>query len=138
MDIHKRIRLEKKGIMSQSKVDQRKYEKKHRKEIMRKQKIKKVVAITATIVVIAAIVGSVVGVKIYKAIPKYVSASGLNSVIDDTWNKDYGALYTATASDVEKSDSDGAAETDTEEVSDTASDSETETEADAQSETSEE
>lgn len=137
-DIHKRIRLEKKGIMSQSKVDQRKYEKKHRKEIMRKQKIKKVAAITATIVVIAAIVGSVVGVKIYKAIPKYVSASGLNSVIDDTWNKDYGALYTATASDAEKSDSDGAAETDTEEVSDTASDSETETEADTQSETSEE
>ena len=76
--------------------------------------------------------------KIYKAIPKYVSASGLNSVIDDTWNKDYGALYTATASDAEKSDSDGAVETDTEEVSDTASDSETETEADAQSETSEE
>ena len=136
-DIHKRIRLEKKGIMSQSKVDQRKYEKKHRKEIMRKQKIKKVAAITATIVVIAAIVGSVVGVKIYKAIPKYVSASGPNGVIDDTWEKNYGSLYTATASDAEE-ETDTAVDTDTEEASDTASDSETETEADTQSETSEE
>ena len=63
--------------MSQSKVDKKKYEKKHRKEILRKQKIKKVIAITVTIVVIAAIVGSVAGVKIYKAIPKYVDASSL-------------------------------------------------------------
>ena len=42
--------------MSQSKVDKKKYEKKHRKEILRKQKIKKIIAITVTIVVIAAIV----------------------------------------------------------------------------------
>ena len=42
--------------MSQSKVDQRKYEKKHRKEILRKQKVKKVLAVTITIVVIAGIV----------------------------------------------------------------------------------
>ena len=32
--------------MSQSKVDKKKYEKKHRKEILRKQKIKKIIAIT--------------------------------------------------------------------------------------------
>ena len=71
--------------MSQSKVDKKKYEKKHRKEILRKQKIKKIIAITVTIVVIAAIVGSVAGVKIYKAIPKYVDASGLSEYVDKTW-----------------------------------------------------
>lgn len=49
--------------MSQSKVDQRKYEKKHRKEILRKQKVKKVLAVTITIVVIAGIVGSIAGVR---------------------------------------------------------------------------
>lgn len=75
--------------MSQSKVDKKKYEKKHRKEILRKQKIKKIIAITVTIVVIAAIVGSVAGVKIYKAIPKYVDASGLSEYVDKTW-KDSG------------------------------------------------
>ena len=72
--------------MSQSKVDQRKYEKKHRKEILRKQKVKKVLAVTITIVVIAGIVGSIAGVKIYKAIPKYVEASSLNSYIDKAYS----------------------------------------------------
>ena len=55
--------------MSQSKVDKKKYEKSTASEILRKQKIKlRLIAITVTIVVIAAIVGSVAGVKIYKAI----------------------------------------------------------------------
>ena len=88
--------------MSQSKVDKKKYEKKHRKEILRKQKIKKIIAITVTIVVIAAIVGSVAGVKIYKAIPKYVDASGLSEYVDKTWkDSGYDTLFSATASDAE-------------------------------------
>ena len=88
--------------MSQSKVDQKKYEKKHRKEILRKQKIKKITAITVTIVVIAAIIGSVAGVKIYKAIPKYVDASSLSEYVDETWKDNgYDTLFSATASDAE-------------------------------------
>lgn len=99
--------------MSQSKVDQRKYEKKHRKEILRKQKIKKVIAVTATIVVIAAIVGSVVGVKIYKAIPKYVAASGLSSTVDKAWEDNgYDSLFTATSSDAEETTSADSTEAD--------------------------
>lgn len=86
--------------MSQSKVDKRRYEKKHRKEIMRKQKIKKVLAITATVAVILAIVGSIAGVSIYKAIPKYVEADGLNEFIDETWkDSGYEDLLPATSSD---------------------------------------
>ena len=38
--------------MSQSKVDKKKYEKKHRKEILRKQKIKKIIAITVVPIIL--------------------------------------------------------------------------------------
>ena len=91
--------------MSQSKVDQRKYEKKHRKEILRKQKVKKVLAVTITIVVIAGIVGSIAGVKIYKAIPKYVEASSLNSYIDKAYSDlGYDSLLPATGTDAASED----------------------------------
>lgn len=107
--------------MSQSKVDQRKYEKKHRKEILRKQKIKKVAAVTATIVVIAAIVGSIAGVKIYKAIPKYVEASGLNSYIDKAYSESgYDSLFPATSTDADDT-------TDSEESTDATSESDSST-----------
>ena len=102
--------------MSQSKVDQRKYEKKHRKEILRKQKVKKVLAVTITIVVIAGIVGSIAGVKIYKAIPKYVEASSLNSYIDKAYSDlGYDSLLPATGTDAEKA-ADSTSEDDTTEA----------------------
>ena len=108
--------------MSQSKVDKKKYEKKHRKEILRKQKIKKITAITVTIVVIAAIVGSVAGVKIYKAIPKYVDASSL-SYVDKTWkDSGYDTLFSATASDAEDTADTTEAAEDTAEATDAAED----------------
>jgi hypothetical protein len=89
--------------MSQSKVDQRKYEKKHRKEILRKNKIKKGLSIFAVVFVIVAIVGSVAGVKIYKAIPKYVKAAEINDYIDKAWaDLGYDTLFTATDTDAEE------------------------------------
>lgn len=110
--------------MSQSKVDKKKYEKKHRKEILRKQKIKKIIAITVTIVVIAAIV-----VKIYKAIPKYVDASGLSEYVDKTWkDSGYDTLFSATASDAE----DTADTTENAEDTAEATDAEEDTTADAE------
>lgn len=115
--------------MSQSKVDKKKYEKKHRKEILRKQKIKNIIAITVTIVVIAAIVGSVAGVKIYKAIPKYVDASGLSEYVDKTWkDSSYDTLFSATASDAE----DTADTTENAEDTAEATDAEEDTTADAE------
>ena len=112
--------------MSQSKVDKKKYEKKHRKEILRKQKI---IDITVTIVVIAAIVGSVAGVKIYKAIPKYVDASGLSEYVDKTWkDSGYDTLFSATASDAE----DTADTTENAEDTAEATDAEEDTTADAE------
>lgn len=109
--------------MSQSKVDQRKYEKKHRKEILRKQKVKKVLAVTITIVVIA-------GVKIYKAIPKYVEASSLNSYIDKAYSDlGYDSLLPATGTDASEEDT-----TDSEEAADSTSEEDT-TEAASSEET---
>lgn len=109
--------------MSQSKVDKKKYEKKHRKEILRKQKIKKIIAITVTIVVIVA------GVKIYKAIPKYVDASGLSEYVDKTWkDSGYDTLFSATASDAE----DTADTTENAEDTAEATDAEEDTTADAE------
>lgn len=116
--------------MSQSKVDQRKYEKKHRKEILRKQKVKKVLAVTITIVVIAGIVGSIAGVKIYKAIPKYVEASSLNSYIDKAYSDlGYDSLLPATGTDASEEDT-----TDSEEAADSTSEEDT-TEAASSEET---
>ncbi len=116
--------------MSQSKVDQRKYEKKHRKEILRKQKVKKVLAVTITIVVIAGIVGSIAGVKIYKAIPKYVEASSLNSYIDKAYSDlGYDSLLPATGTDASEKDT-----TDSEEAADSTSEEDT-TEAASSEET---
>ena len=102
--------------MSQSKVDKKKYEKKHRKEILRKQKIKKIIAITVTIVVIAAIEGSIAGVKIYKAIPKYVEASDLNSYIDKAYSDSgYDSLFPATDTDAAENDDSSEEDTTAEE-----------------------
>lgn len=102
--------------MSQSKVDKKKYEKKHRQEILKKQKCRKLAAKIAAIVVVVGIVGSVAGVKIYKAIPKYVEASELSNFVKETWEDNgYDTLFTATATDAsEDTDSEDTENTDDE------------------------
>ena len=62
-------------------------------------------------------VGSIAGVKIYKAIPKYVEASSLNSYIDKAYSDlGYDSLLPATGTDAEKdtTDSEEAASTEEE------------------------
>ncbi len=53
--------------MSQEKVDKRKYEKQHRKEIEKKNKIKRNVSVVAIIVVLLAIIATPFGYSIYKS-----------------------------------------------------------------------
>ena len=58
--------------MSQSKVDKRKYEKKNRAAIMKREKRKKILGWCIFGVLVGCILAATLGVKIYKAIPKYV------------------------------------------------------------------
>lgn len=63
--------------MSQSKVDKRKYEKKNRAAIMKREKRKKILGWCIFGVLVGCILAATLGVKIYKAIPKYVEAEKL-------------------------------------------------------------
>lgn len=86
--------------MSQNKVEQRKYEKKHRQEILKKERRRKLFARIAAIVVIAGIVGGIAGVKIYDAIPKYVDAAELSDYVQETWQDNgYDSILPASSTD---------------------------------------
>ncbi|MDE7247602.1 MAG: hypothetical protein K2N43_06915, partial [Lachnospiraceae bacterium] len=61
--------------MSQEKVDKRKYEKYHRKEIQKKQKRKAMIATVVFVLVAGTAIGIPLGYKIYDMIPKKVSAN---------------------------------------------------------------
>ena len=117
--------------MSQEKVDKRKYEKKHRAEIMRKQKRAKIAGWIIFGVLLGALLGSTLGVKIYNSIPKYVEAEKLGAFVNEVWAENgYGDYFTATVSDAEEETDDT---TDTEEdTSDTEEDT-TDTEEDTAS-----
>ncbi len=67
--------------MSQSKVDKRKYEKKNRAAIMKREKRKKILGWCIFGVLVGCILAATLGVKIYKAIPKYVEAERILTVI---------------------------------------------------------
>lgn len=69
--------------MSQAKVDKRKYEKIHRKEIERKKKIKTLVTCVVTALVIGAIVGVPLGIRYYKEQPKFVGDSTVDTFISN-------------------------------------------------------
>lgn len=75
--------------MSQSKVDKRKYEKKNRAAIMKREKRKKILGWCIFGVLVGCILAATLGVKIYKAIPKYVEAEKLGAYVSQTWqNRD--------------------------------------------------
>lgn len=86
--------------MSQEKVDRRKYEKYHRKEIERKKRIKTVVTCVAAALIVGAIVGVPLGIKIYKEQPKFVGDSTLeafvSSYIDENYASDVAVLNQTT------------------------------------------
>lgn len=72
--------------MSQEKVDKRKYEKYHRKEIQKKQKRKAMIATVVFVLVVGTAIGIPLGYKIYDMIPKTISA---NEVIYQAWVSNY-------------------------------------------------
>ncbi|MDE5965782.1 MAG: hypothetical protein K2G89_03020 [Lachnospiraceae bacterium] len=72
--------------MSQEKVDKRKYEKYHRKEIQKKQKRKAMIATVVFVLVAGTAIGIPLGYKIYDMIPKKVSA---NEVVYNAWVSNY-------------------------------------------------
>lgn len=79
--------------MSQSKVDKRKYEKKNRAAIMKREKRKKILGWCIFGVLVGCILAATLGVKIYKAIPKYVEAEKLGAYVSQTWqNRDMEAI----------------------------------------------
>lgn len=65
--------------MSQEKVDKRKYEKYHRKEIQRKQKIKTTILAVIGVLVLGTAIGIPLGYKIYESIPKTISPTVYNA-----------------------------------------------------------
>lgn len=126
--------------MSQSKVEKRKYEKKNRAAIMKRQKMKKIAGWCIFGVLVGCILAATLGVRIYKAIPKYVEAEKLGAFVSQTWAENgYGEYFPATASDAEDdtedtdsdsteatedADSDNADSDSTEDTSDTATETE--------------
>lgn len=88
--------------MSQEKVEKRKYEKKHRAEIQKKNRRKKILGWSIFGVLVGCIIGGTAGVKIYEAIPKYVEAEKLNAYVSQVWAENgYGDYFTDTASDTD-------------------------------------
>ncbi len=95
--------------MSQSKVEKRKYEKKHRAEILKKERRKKILGWAIFGVIVGCILAATLGVKIYNAIPKFVEAEKLSAYVSQVWAEHgYGDYFT----------SDDASETDADEDED--------------------
>lgn len=73
--------------MSQEKVDKRKYEKYHRKEIQKKQRIKTTIGIVFFVLILGTAIGIPLGYKIYESIPKKISTTVYNAWVS-TYVKD--------------------------------------------------
>lgn len=77
--------------MSQEKVDKRKYEKQHRKEIERKRKVGLAVKCIIAALIIGAAVGVPTGIKIYKNQPKFVGDSTVEAYIGNYIDENYAS-----------------------------------------------
>lgn len=75
--------------MSQKKVDEKKYIKKHRKEIERKKKIKTVAICVAVCLVIGAMIGVPAGINAYRSMPKFVGDSTLAAFVSTYIDEHY-------------------------------------------------
>lgn len=75
--------------MSQKKVDERKYLKKHRKEIERKKKAKTIITCVVICLLIGVAIGVPTGIKIYKDMPKFVGDSTLSSYVANYIDENY-------------------------------------------------
>lgn len=122
--------------MSQSKVDKRKYEKKNRAAIMKREKRKKILGWCIFGVLVGCILAATLGVKIFKAIPKYVEAEKLGAYVSQTWaEQGYGSIFPATSSDASDGDSTDVEDTDSDTSEDTASEADTTSETTTTAET---
>lgn len=96
--------------MSQAKVDKRKYEKIHRKEIEKKRKMNFAVKCIGTALVIGVVFGVPAGISIYRNMPQFVGDATLESYvgnyIQDNYAEEISSLYSA--------DTEGATESTTE------------------------
>ncbi len=70
--------------MSQEKVDKRKYEKYHRKEIQKKQRRKAMLGSIVFVLILGTAIGIPLGYKIYDSIPKKIS-----SLVFNAWVSNY-------------------------------------------------
>lgn len=77
--------------MSQEKVDKRKYEKQHRKEIERKRKVRLTVKCIIVALIIGVAVGVPTGIKIYKNQPKFVGDSTVEAYIGNYIDENYAS-----------------------------------------------
>lgn len=75
--------------MSQKKVDERKYLKKHRKEIERKKKTKTIVTCVVICLLLGAAIGVPTGINIYKKMPKFVGDATLSSFVANYIDENY-------------------------------------------------
>ena len=84
--------------MSQAKVDKRKYEKKHRKELEKKRKINTAMKWIGAALVVGVIIGVPLGISIYNKIPKFVGDSVLeayvSNYIDENYSEDLAGVPT--------------------------------------------
>lgn len=77
--------------MSQAKVDKRKYEKIHRKEIERKRKINTAIKSIVAAVVIGIVIGVPAGLNIYNSIPKFVGDATLQAFVTNYFDDNYAS-----------------------------------------------
>lgn len=78
-------------IMSQEKVDRRKYEKKNRKKLEKQRKVKTALKCIAAAIVVGAIFGVPLGIRIYKEQPKFVGDSVLSAYISNYIDENHAA-----------------------------------------------
>ncbi|MBQ9984405.1 MAG: hypothetical protein IJP29_07425 [Lachnospiraceae bacterium] len=100
--------------MSQAKIDKRKYEKIHRKEIEKKRKMKFAVKCIATALVVGAIFGIPAGISIYRNMPKFVGDATLESYvgtyIQDNYAEEISSLYSGDKEDATESTTEATTE----------------------------
>lgn len=91
--------------MSQEKVDKRKYEKKNRKKLEKQRKIRTTVKCVTAALIIGAIVGVPLGIKIYKEQPKMIGDSVLEAFIGTYIDENYATEISMLDNKTEESTS---------------------------------
>lgn len=102
--------------MSQEKVDKRKYEKLHRKEIEKKRKLKFAAKCIVVALIIGAAIGIPVGQSIYKSIPKYVGDSSLEAFVGNYMDDNYSSEMSVLSQEDEATTESTEAENEVEEA----------------------